>query len=113
VLLIAPGAGDDASNVGVMLELAANLIATPADQLPDSPVMFLFSGAEEPLCQVREEYKSTLKKRKEQRERKWEKKTVLVLCIMWGCKSCKQGVKGVQHSGRAVISGTWTSVILN
>lgn len=46
------GAGDDASNIGVMLELAHNLVATPADRLPSVPVMFLFSGAEEPLCQV-------------------------------------------------------------
>jgi hypothetical protein len=35
-----------------MLELAHNLLATPAEQLPRVPVMFLFSGAEEPLCQV-------------------------------------------------------------
>lgn len=46
------GAGDDASNIGVMLELAHNLVAAPADRLPSVPVMFLFSGAEEPLCQV-------------------------------------------------------------
>eukprot|EP00878_Enallax_costatus_P041812 GHUV01048704.1.p1 GENE.GHUV01048704.1~~GHUV01048704.1.p1 ORF type:complete len:135 (+),score=14.48 GHUV01048704.1:1228-1632(+) len=45
------GAGDDASNVGVMMELASNLVADP-ERLPASPVMFLFSGAEEPLCQV-------------------------------------------------------------
>jgi hypothetical protein len=36
-----------------MLELASNLVASPAELLPDVPVMFLFSGAEEPLCQVR------------------------------------------------------------
>lgn len=35
-----------------MLEVAHNLLATPAEQLPPVPVMFLFSGAEEPLCQV-------------------------------------------------------------
>ncbi|WIA36529.1 hypothetical protein OEZ86_007823 [Tetradesmus obliquus] len=46
-----PGAGDDASNVGVMMELASNLVAGGAANLPASPVMFLFSGAEEPLCQ--------------------------------------------------------------
>lgn len=46
------GAGDDASNVGVMLELASNLVASPLESLPAGPVMFLFSGAEEPLCQV-------------------------------------------------------------
>lgn len=51
-VLVYAGAGDDASNIGVMLELAHNLMATPADQLPPVPVMFLFSGAEEPLCQV-------------------------------------------------------------
>jgi Zn-dependent M28 family amino/carboxypeptidase len=50
---VCAGAGDDASNIGVMLELAHNLVATPAEQLPPVPVMFLFSGAEEPLCQVR------------------------------------------------------------
>ena len=49
------GAGDDASNIGVMIELAHNLLATPAEQLPAAPVMFLFSGAEEPLCQVSHE----------------------------------------------------------
>lgn len=46
------GAGDDASNVGVMMELASNLVAAGPNSLPASPVMFLFSGAEEPLCQV-------------------------------------------------------------
>eukprot|EP00775_Hariotina_reticulata_P013769 gene13769-13890_t len=46
-----PGAGDDASNVGVMLELASNLVAGGSAAFPASPVMFLFSGAEEPLCQ--------------------------------------------------------------
>lgn len=46
------GAGDDASNVGVMMELASNLVAAP-DAFPSSPVMLLFSGAEEPLCQAR------------------------------------------------------------
>ncbi len=51
-LCLSSGAGDDASNIGVMLELAHNLLATPAEQLPPVPVMFLFSGAEEPLCQV-------------------------------------------------------------
>lgn len=33
------------------MELAANMVADP-DKLTASPVMFLFSGAEEPLCQV-------------------------------------------------------------
>lgn len=46
------GAGDDASNVGVMMELASNLVAAP-EAFPSSPVMLLFSGAEEPLCQAR------------------------------------------------------------
>lgn len=45
------GAGDDASNVGVMLELANNLVSSK--QLPPTPTIFFFSGAEEPLCQVR------------------------------------------------------------
>jgi hypothetical protein len=36
-----------------MMELASNLVAGGPDSLPASPVMFLFSGAEEPLCQVR------------------------------------------------------------
>lgn len=33
------------------MEYATNLVADPT-RLPASPVMFLFSGAEEPLCQV-------------------------------------------------------------
>ena len=44
------GAGDDASNVATMLEIAANMVA--GEQLPPTPVLFFFSGGEEPLCQV-------------------------------------------------------------
>jgi hypothetical protein len=44
------GAGDDAGNVGVMMEMISNLVA--ADAPLKAPVLFLFSGAEEPLCQV-------------------------------------------------------------
>ncbi len=33
-----------------MLELASNLVAK--EQLPAAPVLFFFSGGEEPLCQV-------------------------------------------------------------
>jgi hypothetical protein len=47
-----PGAGDDASNVGVMLEMATNLLSSPLEDIPEHPVLFMFSGAEEPLCQV-------------------------------------------------------------
>lgn len=46
------GAGDDASNVGVMLEMATNLLSSPLEDIPEHPLLFLFSGAEEPLCQV-------------------------------------------------------------
>ena len=43
------GASDDASCVGIVLELARTLIANPKIQLA-APVIFLMNGAEEALC---------------------------------------------------------------
>lgn len=43
------GASDDASCVGIVLELARTLIANPDIQLT-APVIFLMNGAEEALC---------------------------------------------------------------
>jgi hypothetical protein len=43
-----------------MMELASNLVAGGPNKLPAMPVMFLFSGAEEPLCQVWNCYISVL-----------------------------------------------------
>ena len=43
------GASDDASCVGIMLELARLLIADPSRKL-SAPVVFLMNGAEEAFC---------------------------------------------------------------
>ncbi|GFR46027.1 hypothetical protein Agub_g7301, partial [Astrephomene gubernaculifera] len=46
-----PGASDDASMVGVMLEAARALLSGPASLLPAAPLVLLFDGGEENLCQ--------------------------------------------------------------
>lgn len=43
------GASDDASNVGVILEMARAIIANPEIKLA-APIIFLMNGGEEALC---------------------------------------------------------------
>ncbi|GIL82137.1 hypothetical protein Vretimale_7105 [Volvox reticuliferus] len=46
-----PGASDDVSMVAVMLEAARALISRPPNFLPAVPLVLLFDGAEESICQ--------------------------------------------------------------